>query len=72
MRALGKPKGHWRAGVWDAFVLEREEANAAVDKLPWVVQVVHQERVENCTVSRVREGPGWISPVSHQQSHHLC
>ena len=32
MRALGKPKGRWRR-IWDAFVLVREEANAAVDKL---------------------------------------
>ena len=50
MRALGEPKGHWRGRVWDAFVLEREEANAAVDKLPWIVHVVHQERVESCTI----------------------
>ena len=57
MRALGKPKGHWRGRVRDAFVLEREETNAAVDKLPWVVHVVHQESVGRCTVSWVSEGP---------------
>ena len=51
MRALGKPNGHWRGRVWDAFVLEKEEANAAVDRLPWVVHVVHEKRVGRCTVS---------------------
>ena len=51
MRALRKPKGHWRGRVWVLFVLEREEANAAVNKRPRVVHVVHQERVGSCTVS---------------------
>jgi len=45
MRALRKPKGHWRGRVWVPFVLEREETNAAVDKRPRVVHIAHQERV---------------------------
>lgn len=48
MSALRKPKGYW----WSCIVvLEGEEANAAVDKGPRVVHVVHKERAGGCTVS---------------------
>jgi hypothetical protein len=57
VRALREPKGHWWGRVWDPFVLEGEEANAAVDKCPRVVHVVHRERVGSCIVSRVGLGP---------------
>ena len=67
MRALRKPKGHCRRPV---VVLEGEEANTAVNKGPWVVHVVHQERVGSRAVSLeiprtsfgpVQEDRGWSS-----------